>query len=329
MTDMFEMSMMAVLTFFLGFQIKQAKEGTFISQMKYTHDILIKFGMDKAKPIYTPLGTNDHLDLDLGDTLVDQKVYRSMIRSLLYLCASRPDIMLSVCMCARFQVAPKDCHLRAVMRIMRYLILTPNLGIWYSKGSHFELLGYLDVDYARCKVDKKSTFGICQFLGWSLISWSSKKQNFVALSMAEAEYVTAGSYCAQLLWMRQTLKDYSYTMNHIPVLCDNESVIKIVYNPCEHSRTKHIDIWHHFLRDHVIKGDIAISHVGTNDQLADIFTKPLDEKRFCELRSELNIIDPHNVAFCCTSDLKLAMLTKYSFMSKIIFVQKIIHALWF
>jgi hypothetical protein len=202
MTDRFEMSMMGVLTFFLRFQIKQAKEGTFISQTKYTRDILKKFGMDKAKPIKTPMGTNGHLDLDLGGTLVDQKVYRSMIGSLLYICSSMPDIMFSVCMCARFQAAPKDYHLRAVKRIMRYLILTPNLRLWYSKGSHFELLGYSDADYAGCKVDMKSTSEICQFCGRSLVSWSSKKQNFIALSTAEAEYVAAGSYCAQLLWIR-------------------------------------------------------------------------------------------------------------------------------
>jgi hypothetical protein len=269
---------MRVLTFFLGIQIKQAKEGTFISQMNYTCDILKKFGMDKAKPIKTPLGTNGHLDLDLGGTLVDQKVYRSMIGSLLYLCASRPNIMLSVCMCARFQTTPKDCHLRAIKRIMRYLVLTPNLDLWYPTGSHFELLGYSDADYAGYKVDKKSTSRTCQFLRRSLVSWSSKKQNFVDLSMTEAEYAAAGSCCAQLLWMRQTLKDYSYTMNHIPLLCDNESAIKIVYNPCEHSTTKHIDNRHHFLRDHAIRGDIVISHIGTNDQLANIFTKPLDEK---------------------------------------------------
>jgi hypothetical protein len=133
------------------------------------------------------------------------------------------------------------------------------------KGSRFELLGYLDADYVGCKVDRKSTSGTCQFLKRPLISWSSKKQNSVALSTAEAEYDTAGSCCAQLLWMRQTLKDYGYSMNHIPLLCDNESAIKIAYNPCEHSKTKHIDIWHHFLRDHAIKGDIVISHVGTND----------------------------------------------------------------
>jgi hypothetical protein len=165
MTDKFEMSMMGVLTFFLGFQIKQATEETFISQMKYTRDILKKFGMGKAKSIKTPMGTNGHLDLDLGGTSVDQKVYRSMIGSLLYLCASRPDIMFSACMCARLQTTPKDCHLSAVKRIMRYLVLTPNLGLWYLKGSHFELLGYSDADYIGCKVDRKSTSGTCQFLG--------------------------------------------------------------------------------------------------------------------------------------------------------------------
>jgi hypothetical protein len=165
MTDRFEMSVMGVLTFFLGFQIKQAKEGTFISQSKYTRDVLKKFGIDNAKPIKTPMGTNGHLDLDMGGTSVDQKIYCSMIGSLLYLCASRPDIMLSVCMCARFQAAPKECHLRAVKRIMRYLVLTPNLGLWYPKGSCIELLGYSDADYARCKMDRKSTSGTCQFFG--------------------------------------------------------------------------------------------------------------------------------------------------------------------
>jgi hypothetical protein len=114
MTDRFEISMMEELKFFLGFQIKQLEDGTFLSQIKYTHDILKKFGMDKVKPIKTPMGTNGHLDLYMGGKSVDQKVYRSIIGSLLYLCASRPDIMFSVCMCARFQATPKECHMRAV-----------------------------------------------------------------------------------------------------------------------------------------------------------------------------------------------------------------------
>jgi hypothetical protein len=148
MTDRFEMSMMGELTFFHGFQIMQVEDGTFISQTKYTRDILRKFGMNNAKPIKTPMGTNGHLDLNMGSTSADQKVYRSMIGSLLYLYAFRPDIMLSVCMCARFQAAPKDYHLRAIKRIMKYVVLTPNLGLWYPKGSRFELIGYLDADYA-------------------------------------------------------------------------------------------------------------------------------------------------------------------------------------
>jgi hypothetical protein len=137
MTDRFEMSMMVELKFFLVFQIKQLEDVTFLSQMKYTHDILKKFGMDKAKLIKIPMGTNVHLDLDMGGKLVDQKVYRSIIGFLLYLCASRPDIMLSVCMCARFQAALKECYMRAIKRILRYLVVTPNLGLWYPKGSPF------------------------------------------------------------------------------------------------------------------------------------------------------------------------------------------------
>ena len=127
------------------------------------------------------------------------------------------------------------------------------------------------------------------------MSWSSKKQNCVALSTAEAEYVAAGACCAQLLWMRQILQDFGCHFTKIPLLCDNESVIKLANNPISHSRTKHIDIRHHFLSDHEAKGDIKIRHVSTEKQLADIFTKPLDESRFCALRSELNILDSRNV----------------------------------
>jgi hypothetical protein len=250
--------------------------------------------MKDAKPIKTPMGTNGHLDLEMGGKSVDQKVYRSMIGSLLYLCASRPDIMLSVCMCARFQASPKEVHLRAVKRILRYLVHTPKFCLWYPMGSTFDLIGYLDANWAGCKIDRKSTSGTCQFLGRSLVSWASKKQNSVALSTAEAEYIAAGHCCAQLLWMRQTLRDYGYKLTKVPLLCDNESAIRMADNPVEHSRTKHIAIRYHFLRDHQQRGDIEIAYVSTKEQLADIFTKPLDEKTFTTLRNELNILDSRN-----------------------------------
>jgi hypothetical protein len=128
-----------------------------------------------------------------------------------------------------------------------------------------------------------------------MVSWSSKKQTSVALSIAEAEYVAAGQCCVQLLWMRQTLRDFGYNLSKVLLLCDNESAIRLADNPVEHSRTKHIDICHHFLRYHKQKGDIDVYHMSTENQLADIFTKPLDEKRFCRLRSELNVLDSRNL----------------------------------
>jgi hypothetical protein len=124
-------------------------------------------------------------------------------------------------MCARFQAAPKECHLTTVKQIMRYLKYSPNIDLWYPKGAQFQLVGFFDSDYAGCKVDRKSTSGGCQLLGRSFVSWSSKKQNSVALSTTESEYISAGSCCAQLLWMKQTLLDYGVKFNDIPHLCDN------------------------------------------------------------------------------------------------------------
>jgi hypothetical protein len=151
--------MMGDLNHFLGFQVKQLKEGTFFTQTKYTQDLLKRFGIKDAKPAKTPMGTDRHLDLNKGGKSVDQRAYWSMIGSLLYLCASRPDIMLSVCMCARFQFDPKEYHLVVVKQILRYLVSTPCFGIWYPKGSTFDLIRYLDSDYAGCMVYRKSTSG--------------------------------------------------------------------------------------------------------------------------------------------------------------------------
>jgi hypothetical protein len=168
------------------------------------------------------------------------------------------------------------------------------LGFGTPKGSTFDLIGYSDADYAGCKIDRKSTSGTCQFLERSLMSWASKKQNSVALSTAEAEYIAAGHCCAQLLWMRQTLRDYGYKLSKVPLLCDKESAIRMADNPVEHCRTKHIDIWYHFLRDHQQKWDIKIAYVSTHNQLVDIFTNQLDENTFSKLRNELNILDSRN-----------------------------------
>jgi hypothetical protein len=186
--------------------------------------------------------------------------------------------------------------LKVAKRILRYLKYTPNIGLWYPKGSQFELIGYSNSDYVGCKADSKSTSCSCQFLRRCLVPWSTKKQNLVVLFTAEVEYISIGNCCAQLLWMMQTLLDYGISFKNVPLMCDNQSVMKLATNLVQHSRMKHIDIRHHFLRDHVGKGDISICSIGMDDQLVDIFTMPLDESRFCKLMSEMNVIDFSNVA---------------------------------
>ncbi|KAK6148007.1 hypothetical protein DH2020_018919 [Rehmannia glutinosa] len=285
----FEMSMMGELNFFLGLQIKQCQEGIYISQSKYTKELLKKFDIEEGRTVSTPMATNVKIDKDEKGKSVDESKYRGMIGSLLYLTASRPDILHVVCLCARFQSNPKESHMSAVKRIFRYLKGTIQYGLFYPKNENFSLKGYSDSDYAGNIDDRKSTSGSCQFLGDCLVSWFSKKQNCVSLS-TPAEYISAAFCCTQLLWMKQTLADYKCSFESVPIFCDNISAINIAQNPVHHNRTKHIEIRHHFLRDCVSKRKIEISFVPSQDQLADIFTKPLSSETFASIRARLGIM---------------------------------------
>ncbi|XP_059654946.1 secreted RxLR effector protein 161-like [Cornus florida] len=191
--------------------------------------------MEDVKHAKTPMSSSVKLDKDEKGKDVDIKKYRGMIGSLLYLTTSRPNIMFSVCLCARFQSCPKESHLYAVKRIFRYLCGTINLGLWFPSHTTFDLTSYSDADFAGCKIDRKSTSDTCQILGHSLVSWSCKKQNSVALSTVEAEYLAAGSSCAQALYIKWQLEDYGIFFDHIPIMCDNTSAICISKNPIQHS----------------------------------------------------------------------------------------------
>nr|GEY76233.1 copia protein [Tanacetum cinerariifolium] len=193
----------------------------------------------------------DKLDLDQNGTPVDATKYHSMIGALMYLMSSRLYIVHATCLYARYQAKPTEKHLKKVKRIFRYLRGTVNTGLWYTKDSGFELTRFSDADYAGCKDTFKSTSGGAQFLGEKLVSWSLKKQDCTALSTAKAEYVSL-STCS----------------------------IAISYNPVQHSRTKHIDVRYHFIKEHVEKGTIELYFDKTNYQLADIFTKALPMDRF-------------------------------------------------
>jgi hypothetical protein len=287
MSREFEMSMMGELQFILGLQIKQSKEGTFVHQAKYTKDIVRKFKMEDSKAMTTLMSTTTALDADEEGEHVDQKEYRSMIGSLLYLTVTRPDIQFSVCLCARFQGSLRTSHRQAVKSIFRYLCHTPDFGLWYSTSSSLVLHGFSNADFAECRLDRKSTSGTCQFLGSSLVSWSSRKQSSVAQSTTKVDYVAAASCCSQLLWITYTMSDFSEEYTRVPLQCDSTSAISVAKNPVLYSKTKHIEVRYHFRRDNIHKGKIALIHVPTHDQLADNFTKPLDQATFTRLRGSL------------------------------------------
>ncbi|GJW09088.1 putative ribonuclease H-like domain-containing protein [Tanacetum coccineum] len=249
MKSRFQMSSMGELTFFLGLQVKQKPNGIFISQDKYVAEILKKFDFASVKTASTPIETQKPLVKDEEASDVDVHLYRSMIGSLMYVTASRPDIMFAVCACSRFQVTPKTSHLSAVKRIFRYLKGKPKLGLWYPRESSFDLESYSDSDYAGANLDRKSTTGGCQFLGRRLITWQCKKQTIVATS-TEAEYVALLSKLLwQVLWDPNQRLDYGFNFMNTKIYIDNESTICIVKNPVYHSKTKHIAIRHHFIRD--------------------------------------------------------------------------------
>ncbi|PWA86471.1 copia-type pol polyprotein [Artemisia annua] len=256
----------------------QTDKGISISQEKYIMNTLKKYDLSDCASVKTPMVSPNNLGPDLAGKSVNQTMYRGMIGSLIY------------------QSDPKESHLIAVKRILIYFKGTPNLGLYYPKCSGFDLKGYTDSDNAGCNMDRKSTSGSCQFLGGKLVCWSTKKQQSVAMSSAEAEYVAAAGCCANVLWMKIQLIDYGIHYKSIPIFCDNTSAIAISNNPVLHQRTKHIDIRYHFIRDHIMNGEIELIFIPTEYQLADIFTKPLDEPTFTRLKAELGMLDIDNQA---------------------------------
>ncbi|GJV53735.1 putative ribonuclease H-like domain-containing protein [Tanacetum coccineum] len=266
MKDKFQMSSMGELTFFLGLQVQQKEDGIFISQDKYVAEILKKFNYSDVKSASTPVDLEKPLVKDGDADDVDVHLYRLMIGSLMYLIVSRPDII--------------------------YLKGKSTLGLWYSRDSPFELVAYTDSDYAGATQDRKSTTEGCQFLGSRLISWQCKKQTVVATSTTEAEYVDATSCCGQVLWIQNQLLDYRYNFMNTVINIDNNNTIYIIENLVQHSKTKHIEIRHHFIRDCNAKKLIQMVKIHTYYNVADLLTKGFDAGRFQYLVSSIGMLNP-------------------------------------
>ncbi|KAJ9556791.1 hypothetical protein OSB04_011405 [Centaurea solstitialis] len=212
--------------------------------------------------------------------------------------------MFAVCVCARYQVRPKESHLHAVKRIFKYLKGQPRLGLWYPNDSSFDLVAYTDSDYGGANLDRKSTLGGCQFLGGRLVSWQCKKQTTVSQSTTEAEYIAASQCCSQVLWIQNQMQDYGLSFLQTPIYIDNNSAISIVNNPVKHSKTKHIEIKYHFIRDCNEKKLIQVLKVHTDDQYADLFTKAFDVGSLSSSSAidSLRFIQDHNKIGYLTKD---------------------------
>ncbi|GJU40582.1 hypothetical protein Tco_1193539 [Tanacetum coccineum] len=223
----------------------------------------------------TPMVEKSKLDADLQGKEVDPIRYRGMIGSLMYLTASRPELQVVVCMCAQYHARPTENNLHAVKRIFKYLKGTINMGLWYSKDYCIALTAFSDADQTGCQDTRRSTSGSIQLLCDRLASWSSKKQKSTAISSTEAEYIALSGCYAQILWMRSQLTNYGLGFNKIPLYCDNKSDIALCCNNVQHSRSKHIDIPYHFIKEQVENGVVELYFVRTEYELAYIFTKAL------------------------------------------------------
>nr|GEZ16530.1 retrovirus-related Pol polyprotein from transposon TNT 1-94 [Tanacetum cinerariifolium] len=227
MSSKFQMFMMRQMSFVLGLQVSQSPGGIFINQSKFSLEILKKFRMDSCDPVDTPIVDQLKLDEDPLGIPVDQTRFCSMVGSLMYLTASKPDLVFIVCMCARYQASPTKKHLEALKRVFRYLKGTIIWGLWYPKDTSMALTAYADADHAGCQDTRRSTSGSAQFFGDKLVSWSSKKQKSTAIFTSEAEYIAMSGFCAQILWMRSQLTDYGFDFNKIPLYCDNRNAIAL------------------------------------------------------------------------------------------------------
>ncbi|GJU76258.1 putative ribonuclease H-like domain-containing protein [Tanacetum coccineum] len=266
----FQISSIGELTFFLGLQVMQR---------------------DDVKKTSTLIETNKALLKDEEAEDVDVHLYISMIRSLMYLTAFRPNIMFVVYACTRFQVTPKTSHLHAVKRIFRYLKGQPKLGLWYPRDSPFDLEAFFDSNYVGASLDRKSTTRGCQFLGKRLISWQCKKLTIVSNSTTEAEYVVAANCCGQVLWIQNQMLDYGFNFMNTNIYIDNESTICIVKNPVFHFKIKHIEKRHHFIRDSYKKKLIQVIKIYTDQNVADLLTKAFDVSRFNFLVASIGLLN--------------------------------------
>ncbi|GKU93862.1 hypothetical protein SLEP1_g7421 [Rubroshorea leprosula] len=286
----FEMSDLGLMHYYLGIEVNQSAAGFFISQKKYVQDILDTFRMKNCNLVSTPIELGLKLVRNPGGMEINSTLYKQIVGSLMYLTATRLDIMHAVSLISRYMNCPKEVHLLATKRILRYLQGTVEYGLFYENGEKSNLFGFTDSDFARDLDDRKSTSGYVFIMGTTAISWTSREQSIVTLSTTEAEFVAATTCDFQAIWLRKVPEEL-HVKQEGPMLifCDNNSTIKLSKNPILHGRCKHMDVEFHFLRDLTNEGVIDLIYCRTKDQIANIFAKPLKLSAFRRQRELLTV----------------------------------------
>ncbi|CAH9100668.1 unnamed protein product [Cuscuta europaea] len=285
---------LGVMKYFLGIEVARNSTGIFMCQRKYVLDILAETGLSECKPVTFPMVQNHRLQSDTGPFFSDPERYRRLVGKLIYLTLTRPDICYSVHILSQFMQSPRLAHWEGVLRVLKYLKGRPGQGILLRSDSSLSLTGYCDADWASCPITRRSVTGYFVSLGFSPVSWRTKKQATVSRSSAEAEYRSMASLTCELIWLRNLLRSLGVTHSGPARLyCDNQAALHIASNPVYHERTKHIELDCHFIRDHIQSGTVAPSYTPTNEQPADLLTKALGAQQFDYLLGKMGICDPH------------------------------------
>ncbi|KAH9667197.1 retrovirus-related pol polyprotein from transposon RE1 [Citrus sinensis] len=280
------------LNFFLGIQVLRSQNSILLSQAKYIQDLLAKTEITDCKGIETPFSTSEKLKKDVGNRFHDPTLYRSVIGSLQYAVLTRPELAFSINKFSQFMSDPRQPHWVACKRVLMYLKNTMNMCLSFKKSKHLDLIAYTDADWTTDPNDRRSISGYCVYLGDNLVAWSSRKQGIVARSTVESEYRAMALCSTEITWINSLLGELKMEVENVPIiLSDSTSAAAIAANPVYHSRTKHFEIDFHFLRDKVTKGELEINYVGSNDQIANVLTKPLPHHKFSCFRSKLKVIE--------------------------------------
>lgn len=292
MEEKFEMSDLGLLTYYLGIEVKQTKEGIEIKQEGYAKKILKQTSLLECNPTKCRIDPGLKLSKDEKGEPVNPTNYRRLVGCLRYLLHTRPDLSYAVGIASRYMQTPMVSHLVSINQILRYIAGTTSYGLWYKRGGSHKISGYSDSSYKSSVDDGKSTTGHVFYFSKTPVSWCSQKQNTVALSSCEAEFMAATSAACQAIWLRSLYSEIvGEEMQRIVIRVDNKSAIALMKNPVFHGRSKHIDSKYHFIRECVEEEKVEIEYVSGEEQKADILTKALARVKFFEMRELLGVED--------------------------------------